>query len=106
MEALSSYARRRTRIFGTEGDITGDERIITLSKFATGERTEWDASKHTKGSGHGGGDHGLVHDFVRAVSFKDPAILSSTIQVSMASHLMGFMAEESRHNGTVELVGM
>lgn len=106
MEALSSYAGRRTRIFGTEGDIFGDEHTLTLSKFATGERTEWDASKHTKGSGHGGGDHGLVHDFVRAVAFQKPELLSSTIQVSMASHLMGFQAEKSRLDGTVENIGM
>jgi predicted dehydrogenase len=106
MEAFTHYAGRRTRIFGTEGDIVGDEKTITLTNFKTGKQTVWDARKKTKGSGHGGGDHGLVHDFVRAVSFKDPGILSSTIQVSMASHLMGFKAEDSRHNGTVENVGM
>ena len=106
MEALSSYAGRRTRIFGTEGDIVGDERTLTLTRFASGKQTTWDASKHTLGSGHGGGDHGLVHDFVRAVALQKPELLSSTIQVSMASHLMGFQAEKSRHNGTVENVGM
>ncbi|HLF33098.1 MAG TPA: hypothetical protein VI583_02605, partial [Cyclobacteriaceae bacterium] len=57
-------------------------------------------------SGHGGGDHGLVHDFVRAVGKHDPSILSSTIQVSMASHLMGFKAEESRLSGKVEEMGI
>ncbi len=67
----------------------------------------WDASKAVQfESGHQGGDHGLVHDFVRAVSFRRPDILSSTIQVSMASHLMGFRAEESRLNGTVEDVNL
>jgi predicted dehydrogenase len=106
MEALTHYAGRRTRIFGTKGDIVGDEKILTLTNFKTGKQTVWDASKKTKGSGHGGGDHGLVHDFVRAVSFNDPKLLSSTIQVSMASHLMGFQAEVSRHKGTVEKVGM
>lgn len=106
MEALTHYGGRRTRIFGTKGDIIGDEETITLTKFATGEKTIWDASKALKSGGHGGGDHGLAHDFVRAVSFKDSGMLSSTIQVSMASHLMGFKAEESRLKGTVETVGM
>ncbi len=106
MEALTHYGGRRTRIFGTKGDIIGDEETITLTKFATGEKTVWDASKALKSGGHGGGDHGLAHDFVRAVSFKDSGMLSSTIQVSMASHLMGFKAEESRLKGTVETVGM
>lgn len=106
MEALTSYAGRRTRIFGTKGDIVGDEKVITLTDFKTNKQSTWDATKKTKGSGHGGGDHGLVHDFVRAVGFNDPSILSSTIQVSMASHLMGFQAEVSRLNETVEKVGM
>lgn len=106
MEALTHYGGRRTRIFGTNGDIIGDEQTITLTNFSTGKQTIWDASKELNGSGHGGGDHGLVHDFVTAVSFKDPGMLSSTIQVSMASHLMGFKAEESRLKGTVELIDM
>jgi predicted dehydrogenase len=107
MEALTSYAGRRTRIFGTKGDITGDEKTLTINEFATGKQEIWDAAKAAEiSSGHGGGDHGLVHDFVRAVGFKDPGILSSTIQVSMASHLMGFRAEESRLKGSVEKVNM
>ena len=106
MEALTHYGGRRTRIFGTVGDIIGDEQTITLTNFSTGKQTIWDASKELKEGGHGGGDHGLVHDFVRAVGYKDPGMLSSTIQVSMASHLMGFKAEESRLKGTVELIDM
>ena len=106
MEALTHYGGRRTRIFGTNGDINGDEQTITLTNFSTGKQTIWDATKELQSGGHGGGDHGLAHDFVRAVSFKNPELLSSTIQVSMASHLMGFKAEESRLKGTVEEVGM
>ncbi len=107
MEAMTSYAGRRTRIFGTKGDLAGDENTLTINEFASGKKEVWDASTAAKtSSGHGGGDHGLVHDFVRAVSFKNPEILSSTIQVSMASHLMGFRAEESRLKGVVEKVNM
>ena len=107
IEAMSSYAGRRTRIFGTKGDLTGDEKTLTINQFLSGKQEVWDASTaEALSSGHGGGDHGLVHDFVRAVSFKDPGLLSSTIQVSMASHLMGFKAEESRLKGIVEEVNM
>jgi hypothetical protein len=38
----------------------------------------------------------LVRDFVRAVSAQDEKLLSSTIDVSIESHVMGFMAEKSR----------
>ena len=57
-------------------------------------------------SGHGGGDYGIMHDFVQAVSQQDVSLLTSNIEASMESHLMGFKAEESRLNGgkVVELI--
>jgi hypothetical protein len=57
-------------------------------------------------SGHGGGDYGLAHDFVAAVSKQDPSLLSSTIQESMESHLIAFRAEESRLSGKTVRVNM
>ena len=38
----------------------------------------------------------VIRDFVRAVSAQDESLLSSTIDVSIESHVMGFMAEKSR----------
>lgn len=107
MEAMSHYAGRRTNIFGTAGVITGDESTLTITQFVSGIREKWDLSM-AEGleSGHGGGDHRLVRDFVKAVRENNPGALSSTIQVSMASHLMGFKAEVSRLISTVETVGM
>jgi predicted dehydrogenase len=107
MEGITYDAGRHTRIFGSKGDITGDERTLRVTNFSKRKDYVWDASEAFQfASGHGGGDHGLVHDFVRAVAFQQPDILSSTIQVSMASHLMAFQAEESRLKGTVEEVGL
>lgn len=106
LEGKTSEGARYTRLFGSQGDILADGHRIVLHRFGTGERVSWDTSQAEQlfESGHGGGDHGLVHDFVRAVYHKRPDLLSSTIQVSMASHLMGFQAEKARHNGTVEPV--
>ena len=100
MEAFTSYAGRRTRVMGTMGDIVGDMKTLTVTDFRTGERLVWD-EKQSKlpSSGHGGGDYGLARDFVQAVSQQDPALLTSTIEASMESHLMGFRAEESRLSG-------
>ncbi len=108
MEALTHYGGRRTRVFGTNGDVIGDEHTLTVTNAKNGRQVSWDASKTQKfASGHGGGDHGLVYDFVRAVAFKDASILTSTIQASMESHLMGFMAEESRlQEGKVKSIKM
>jgi hypothetical protein len=100
MEGLTSYGGRRTRITGTEGDIVGDERILDVYHFPTRERIRWDVREHTENlGGHGGGDHRLVRDFVQAVSRSDPSLLTSTLEASMESHLMGFRAEESRLAG-------
>jgi len=106
MEAMTHYAGRRTRIFGTKGDIVGDEQTMQITPFV-GQPENWDVSKAVNNSsGHGGGDFGLVHDFVRAVYYNDPTRLTSTIEASMASHLMGFKAEESRLKGKVLEVNM
>ena len=53
-------------------------------------------------SGHGGGDYRLVRDFLEAVDRQDPSHLSSSIDVSIESHLMGFAAERSRLSGRKE----
>jgi len=96
MEAMTHYGGRRTKIMGTRGHLTGDENELEYCEFPTGKITKWSMRDVPVTSGHGGGDYGLVHDFVRASLNKDPGMLTSTIQASMESHLMGFMAEKSR----------
>lgn len=104
MEALTDYRGRRTRIFGTDGDITGDEKMLTVNKFSTGEQTIWNTPNEPAEENHGE-NHALLRNFVRAVSFKDPNLVP-TIQETIASHLMGFKAEDSRLKGTIEKVGL
>ncbi len=100
MEAFTSYAGRRTRIMGTMGDAVGDEETLVVSDFRTGKQIVWDAKVDAKiDSGHGGGDYGLAHDWIQAVSQRNPDLLTSTIEASMESHLIGFRAEESRLTG-------
>jgi hypothetical protein len=107
MEAFTAYHGRRTRIMGTMGDIVGDMELMTVTDFRTGKATTWDATKAlTVQSGHGGGDYGLVHDFLRAVDVQDPSLLTSTIEASMESHLIAFRAEESRLKGKMVPVKM
>ena len=100
MDAFTPWGGRRTRIMGTEGFIEGDMKTFTFYDFRSGHKSVWDQKvsevAEYKGSGHGGGDHLLARDFVRAVSAGDEKLLSSTIDVSIESHVMGFMAEKSR----------
>jgi predicted dehydrogenase len=102
MEAHTSYHGRRTRIMGSKGDLVGDEEVMSIANFSTKQVETWKTADHTTiKSGHGGGDFGIVRDFIQAVAHQDPKILTSTIDLSMESHLMGFKAEESRHKGKI-----
>ncbi|AKQ47740.1 oxidoreductase [Rufibacter radiotolerans] len=100
MEAFTSYHGRRTRIMGSMGDMVGDMTELVVKDFRTGKELKLvpkaEDVEGYKNSGHGGGDWLLAHDFVQAVSQQNPKLLTSTIDESIESHLMGFMAEESR----------
>ena len=102
MEAFTSYHGRRTRVMGSHGDITGDMTEFTHTDFLTGKKTIWDISVDKnnnsgyQGSGHGGGDWRLVTDWINAVKNQNSSLLTSTIDASVESHIMGFMAEKSR----------
>lgn len=100
MEAFTSYSGRRTRVMGSMGDMVGDMKELVVTDFRTGKQTKLvpiaEDVEGYKHDGHGGGDMLLAHDFVQAVAQRNPALLTSTIDESIESHIMGFMAEESR----------
>lgn len=102
MEAFTSYDGRRTRIMGSMGCIVGDMTSFTLTDFRTGKETVWKEET----DGHGGGDWRLVTNWIHAIDKNDPSLLTSTIDQSIESHIMGFMAEESRKNFKVMDVKM
>ncbi|NCP21592.1 MAG: oxidoreductase [Flavobacteriales bacterium CG03_land_8_20_14_0_80_35_15] len=98
MEAFTGYHGRQTRIMGAMGDIVGDMETFTHTDFRTGKITTKkiivaDSEQYVS---HGGGDAALVADWVRAVSEQDASLLSSTIDVSIESHIMCFLSEKSR----------
>jgi hypothetical protein len=110
MEAFTSYAGRRTRIMGAMGDMVGDMEELVITDFRTGKQIKLlpkaEDVEGYKNSGHGGGDWLLARDFVQAVAQQDPKLLTSTIDESIESHIMGFMAEESRKSGKVMQIRM
>jgi predicted dehydrogenase len=101
MEAFTSYAGRRTRVMGSMGDVVGDMETFTVTDFRTKKSTVYDNSS---GDGHGGGDWRLVRDWIQAVTQRKPELLTSTIDASIESHVMGFMAEKSRKTKRIEAV--
>ncbi len=87
---------RRTRIMGTMGEIIGDFNTITLSNFRNhSKEIVWKKSEEDE-MGHGGGDFGLMKQFLLAVRANDSTLFSSSLEAAVESHLMSFGAEKSR----------
>ena len=88
---------------GTMGEISGDGKIITYVNFRNGNKKTFDRGTggNNINTGHGGGDYGLLAAFINAVKNQDASLISSTLDVSIQSHLMAFAAEESRISGKI-----
>jgi hypothetical protein len=76
---------RKTRIFGTRGQLEGDGHQISVFDFVTKEMktmipSDEEAHPNTRMSGHEYGDFYLMQDFVNAVARKDPSLILSTPQ--------------------------
>ncbi len=99
MAAFTKECSRTIKIMGTHGEIRGhmEESKIEILDFNTGHRTEMTIS--ASGEGHGGGDEGLMRDFVKYVSTGTLSNRLSFAQDSYQSHLMSMTAEASRLNG-------
>lgn len=108
MDAFTPFGGRRTRVMGTMGYIEGNGKEFTVYEFASGKKHVWNAKvseiPEYKGSGHGGGDHGALRDFLEAVCWNDPGRMTSSVDVSVESHIMGFDAEKSRKTGKRTMV--
>jgi predicted dehydrogenase len=98
---------RKTRIFGTKGEIYGDGSKLHIFDFLTDKTEVVDtniASDNSILSGHGGGDFGIMDSFVTALATGDKSKILSGPDETLESHLMVFAAEKSRLTGkTVKL---
>jgi predicted dehydrogenase len=107
MTAFNAGGHRRTRLFGTRGELEGDGETVRVFDFLTGAaevlsaRPPGDASA---GGGHGGGDWGLMDAFVRAVATGDPSHVLTGPRESLAAHAVVFAAERARLDGRVATV--
>ena len=104
MTAFNFHSGRRTRIFGTKGEIDTDSRVITIRNFLNDTERTVDTRVVNDGgilSGHGGGDVGLMDNFVQAVAEDNPSLILTGVDETLESHLMVFAAEKSRKEGIV-----
>ncbi|MBI4928775.1 MAG: Gfo/Idh/MocA family oxidoreductase [Anaerolineae bacterium] len=103
MTAFNKAGHRKTRIFGTRGEIYGDGEKIQLYDFLTDSTREIDTNSSDASilGGHGGGDYGLMERFVEAVANNDQSLILSGADESLETHRMVFAAERARVNRCV-----
>lgn len=99
--SMCGFTRDTTRtvqIMGTKGEIRGNmnENNISIYDFLTKQETVIHLNSSTEG--HGGGDRAIVRSFLRDVENHGRTESLSSASVSVRSHLMAFVAEESRLN--------
>lgn len=96
---------RHLRVYGTKGEFYAFAsakciRVFTYEDWRDHEFPVQETEESIMG-GHGGGDFNIVCDLYDHLtgSYKGNSV--ANIRVSVANHLIGFAAEESRHTGTV-----
>lgn len=102
--STEKQCERRGRIYGTKGEIEYDSKTIRVYDFAT--KRARIHHPHQPGGGHGGGDVGLVRQFVKAceavcmeemdVAEAQQVHVGCTLDDVIRSHAMVFAAEEAR----------
>ena len=100
MTGLSADFCRQLKIFGTQGQITADmgTKEIILHRFGE-EKQSVPVDMGSEASGHGGGDYGILRDFIRALRSGGESRTSA--EISLQSHLICFAAERSRKENVV-----
>lgn len=96
MTAFTTDRSRQLKIMGTKGQITADmdQKEVSLHRFGEEEIKVPVSPSEADQSGHGGGDYGIVKNFIGLVNGKGDNLTSAA--ASLQSHLMCFAAEQSR----------
>jgi predicted dehydrogenase len=102
MSAFTPHGRQ-TRIMGSRGYLEGQENVIRVLDFRTGQWTEYNANALATDmtGGHGGGDPRLMEAFIKAVGTGDAGFIRTGPDVTLESHLIVFAAERARRENRV-----
>jgi len=106
VRAHTYYCFRTIRILGTEGELNGhmEKGKISIDRFQQGLGEEHPAEhilpRQIEG-GHGGGDPGVIRNFLRCYRENDFDGIEHSLQIAVEGHLLSFAAEEARRSGAV-----
>lgn len=98
MSAFTQGISRTLKLMGTKGEIRAamEKEEIEILRFDTGDKKPISLNKSEGMAGHGGGDGGIVGDFIRQLKNGESSDSITSAKNSLQSHLMAFAAEESR----------
>ncbi|WP_195572508.1 Gfo/Idh/MocA family protein [Paenibacillus sp. 1001270B_150601_E10] len=103
MSAFTQECSRTIKLMGTAGEIRGAMEKNEIEWIRFGQESSECIHLDTPGghAGHGGGDEGLVWDFIKLVRANGSEKGLTSADISVQSHLMSFAAEHSRLTGEV-----
>jgi predicted dehydrogenase len=103
-----NHGGRYIRIFGTKGELFAhmDNAKIDIYTFEDEKRIEVPVVVKDESilGGHGGGDAGLVYELYDYLNGNYKGYCAADINISVKNHLIGFAAEKSRREDTVESI--
>ena len=104
LTAQTSACHRNIHIMCEDGEIEADDgkRQIVVRKHVSSQADTFEETiinVRTNGSGHGGGDAGIMEDFCLCMTHNGES--RSSISRSVESHLMACAIEQARLTGTV-----
>lgn len=104
LSGFTNKIHREIHIMCEDGEIYGDDETntITVTRFSANNNEEYETLNYRPGKtagGHGGGDTGLMEDFLDRLSNTNSKGSRSDISYSIESHLMAYAAEQSRITG-------
>lgn len=111
----TSRAMRKIHIIGSEGELQGilDDNKFVIRHFDTRPEHEYIETEHDLNfegdmsgafGGHGGGDLRLVADFVSVLSGNKPSISCTSLNDSLNGHKIGFYADKSMAENSIETI--
>jgi len=100
MTAFTKENTRTIKLMGTKGEIRGHLEKNELELIRFGESPVETKTFIPAESGHGGGDLGIMQDFVKLID-SDALLEKASFADSVDSHLLAFAAELSRNTAQV-----
>lgn len=103
LSAFTNKVHRTIKVMGTKGEIRADDSLneVSYQIFARDEKCVMNPK--VVAGGHGGGDTGLMNDFIDLIQNQNGEGLTAASK-SVQSHMMAFAAEEARmKNKVVEM---